>query len=136
MDTAISISWLAVIIAAVAKFLIGFVWYSPLMFVKPWLALSGMTNEKVQAGLPVALVAEGVGNLIMAFVLAWVISYYGDVTLVGGALVGFLAFLGFVAPVLANQVFYEQKPQELIVINAGYMVVALVVMGAIIGLIQ
>jgi hypothetical protein len=37
---------------------------------------------------------------------------------------------------MANQIFYEHKPQQLIFINAGYMFVSLIVMGAIIGILQ
>ena len=136
MEAAISISWLGVLIAAVAKFLIGFAWYSPILFVKPWLELTGLTNEKVQAGLMRALIAESVGNLIMAYVLARFIAHYGSNDLIGGAFIGFMAWLGFVATVMANQIFYEQKPQQLIFINAGYMLVSLIVMGAIIGILQ
>jgi hypothetical protein len=136
MEVAISISWLGVLIAAVAKFFIGFAWYSPILFVKPWLELTGLTNEKVQAGLMRALIAEGVGNLIMAYVLARFIAHYGSNDLVGGAFIGFMAWLGFVATVFANQIFYEQKPQQLIFINGGYMLVSLIVMGGIIGILQ
>ena len=136
MEAAISISWLGVLIAAVAKFFIGFAWYSPILFVKPWQELTGMTEEKVRAGLVPALIAEAIGDLIMAYVLARFIAHYGSNDLVGGAFIGFMAWLGFVATVFANQIFYEQKPRQLIFINGGYMLVALIVMGGIIGVLQ
>jgi hypothetical protein len=136
METALTISWLGIIIAAVAKFFIGYAWYSPALFVKPWQQLTGMTDEKMQANLVPALVAEGIGDLIMAYVLARFIVYYGTGDLMSGLVVGFLAWLGFVATVFANQIFYELKPRELVFINAGYMLVSLLVMGAILGILQ
>jgi hypothetical protein len=134
MDTVVSISWLAVIVAAVVKFLIGWGWYSPMAFGKQWRQLSKMTPEMVQAGLMPALVAEAIGDLIMAYVLARFIAHYGDYGFGGGLLIGFMAWLGFVAPVMANQIFYECKPQELVAINLGYLLVSLLVMGAILGI--
>jgi hypothetical protein len=81
-----------------------------------------------------ALVAEAIGDLIMAYVLARFIAHYGDYGFGGGLLIGFMAWLGFVAPVMANQIFYERKPQELVAINLGYLLVSLLVMGAILGI--
>jgi hypothetical protein len=134
MEAAVSISWLAVIVAAVVKFLIGWGWYSPMLFAKQWQDLAGLTDEKVRAGLMPALIAEAIGDLIMAYVLARFIAHYGATDIVGGAFIGFMAWLGFVATVMANQIFYERRPQQLIFINAGYMLVALVVIGGILGI--
>jgi hypothetical protein len=133
METAVvGISWLAVIVAAVVKFLIGWGWYSPMLFGKQWQDLNRMTAADVQAGMVPALIAEAVGDLIMAYVLARFVGHYGFGFGVG-VLVGFMAWLGFVATVLANQIFYERKPQQLVVINGGYLLVSLVIMGAILG---
>ena len=134
METAVSISWLAVIVAAVVKFLIGWGWYSQMAFGKQWQQLSKTTPEMLQAGMMPALVAEAIGDLIMAYILARFVAHYGDFGLGGGLLIGFMAWLGFVAPVMANQIFYERKPQELVAINLGYMLVSLLVMGAILGI--
>jgi hypothetical protein len=80
-----------------------------------------------------AMVVQLVGDLVMAYILARFIVHYGDPSLVGGAIVGFMAWLGFVATLMAASMFYEKKPGELIAINAGYQLVGIVVMGAIIG---
>ena len=126
------INWLAVIVAAIVKFLIGWGWYSPMLFARQWQELNKMTAAEVQAGLVPALIAEAVGDLIMAYILARFVGHYGSGFGVG-ILVGFMAWLGFVATVLANQIFYERKPQQLVVINGGYILVSLVIMGAIVG---
>ena len=79
-----------------------------------------------------ALIAEGIGDLIMAYVLARFVEHYGFGFGIG-LLVGFMAWLGFVATVMANQIFYERKPQQLVVINGGYTLVSLLIMGALLG---
>ena len=129
-----AISWLAVIIAAVVKLAIGAGWYSPALFGKQWQQLAGITAAQVQAGLMPALIAEAIGDLIMAYILARFAAHYGAVNLIDGVIVGFMAWLGFVATILANQIFYERKPQQLVAINGGYLLVSLVVMGAIVGM--
>jgi hypothetical protein len=127
------ISYLAVIVAAVVKFALGAAWYSPVLFAKQWQSLTGQSAADVRAGLMPALIAEAIGDLIMAYVLARFVAAFGF-GFNSGVLVGFMAWLGFVATVMANQIFYERKPQQLVMINAGYILVALLVMGAILGL--
>ncbi len=126
------ISYLAIIVAAIVKFAIGAAWYSPALFAKQWQSLTGQTEAQVRAGLVPALVAEAIGDLIMAYVLARFVAAFGF-GFGGGLMVGFMAWLGFVATVMANQIFYERKPQQLVVINAGYLLVSLLVMGAVLG---
>jgi hypothetical protein len=133
MPTVVSISYFAVIVAAIVKFAIGAAWYSPALFARQWQSLTGQTEAQVRAGLMPALIAEAIGDLIMAYVLARFVAHYGFGGIGGGLLIGFMAWLGFVATVMANQIFYERKPQQLVVINGGYMLVSLLVMGAILG---
>jgi len=132
METTVSISWLAVIVAAIVKFAIGAVWYQPL-FGKRWGKLMKVPEGATADGMTQALIVGFVGDLIMAYVLARFVAHYGDAGIGGGLLVAFMAWLGFVATLMAGQIYYEKKPMELIAINAGYQLVGLLVMGAIFG---
>jgi hypothetical protein len=85
-------------------------------------------------GFAQAMIVGFIGDLVMAYILARFAAWYGATTLVEGALVGFMAWLGFVATILAGSIYYERKPMELVLINAGYHLVSIVVMGAIFGL--
>jgi len=129
----IAINWWAVIVAAIVKFAIGAAWYAPQVFGKQWQAEIGMTQEQVRANMAPALVAEIITDLVMAAVLVCFIRYAGATTLVWGAVAGFLIWLGFMATVSIAQVFYEKKSWRLWSINNGYLVVSLIVMGAILG---
>jgi len=132
MEATVSISWLAVIVAAVVKFAIGAVWYQPL-FGKRWRVLMKVPESAMADGLAQAMIVGLVGDLVMAYILARFVAHYGDGGIGGGLLVGFMAWLGFVATLMAGQIYYEKKPAELIAINAGYQLVGLLVMGAILG---
>jgi hypothetical protein len=135
MET-VPINWLALIVAAIVKFAIGAAWYAPQVFGKQWQTEIGLTQEQVRANLPRSLVAEAVTDLVLAFFLIYAVRYAGADTLLQGAFLGFLVWLGFVATLTIPQVYYEKRSWRLWSINNGYWVVSLVVMGAIIGVWQ
>jgi hypothetical protein len=127
------VNWLAVIVAAVVRFVIGGVWYMPL-FGKRWRELQGIREGSPQTGLGAAMVAGFIGDLVMAYVLARFVGHYGAVTFFDGLVVGFMAWLGFVATVMVGSIFYERKPAELVAINLGYQLLSMLVMGVILAL--
>jgi hypothetical protein len=131
---ALSINWWAVLVAVASNFVIGGVWYSPALFVKPWLAISGVSKPEFDSGLPKALVGDLFSSLAMAYVLVHAIRYAGATHLAQGLIVTFWCWLGFVAVVLFGSVTYEHKPFKYFAINAGYRLVSMMVMGLILTL--
>jgi hypothetical protein len=128
---ALSVNWWAVIVAAVVKFVIGSGWYmSPVG--KQWQAVVGLDEAKMRAGMAPALIVDIIANLVMAYVLARFVLYAGAGTIMSGALIGLMAWLGFIATVTLSSNTYEQRPLKLFVISNVYLLVSLVVMGAII----
>jgi hypothetical protein len=130
------INWWAVIVAAILRMVIGTVWYSPVAFGKRWQALTGITQDKMMAGLPRAIITDLILSLIMAFVLLHAVHYgleaagqLGNLWL--GALVGFLNWLGFVFTIFVGLWAYESRGMRLTAINAGFNLIAMVLMGAI-----
>src|SRR4051812_36869463 len=67
----------AVLAAAVARMVIGAVWYSPLLFLRPWQAMAGMSDKDVAKGMARAVAVDLIGSLAMAFVLLHAIRYAG-----------------------------------------------------------
>lgn len=130
MET-IPVNWWAVLVAAVAKFLIGWVWYGVAVG-EPWRAAVGLSHEDIKKGMGKAIPVDFIANLVMAYVLARLIGYAGAGTIVEGALIGFMAWIGFVAAVTLSTTFYEQRPLKLFLLNNIYLLVTIVVMGAII----
>lgn len=135
----VSVNYSAVLIAAIASMAVGFVWYG-LLFRAQWMAYMGLTvesmaNMKMSANTAYAL--QFVGSLVMAYVLAHSIvfasAYTGVEGAIAGVMAGFWSWLGFVAPVTLGVVLWENKPWGLWLINASNYLVALVLMGAIIG---
>ena len=127
----IPINWLAVLVAAVVAMIIGGLWYSPIMFGPRWMRLARRSPEQVRANMPKALAVDFIGMLIMAFVLLHAVRYAGAQGIGQGAAVGFFNWLGFVAVATFPLIVYEDRPLGLALINNGFFLIALIVMGAI-----
>ena len=127
----IPINWLAVIVAAIIRMAVGFLWYSPPVLLKPWQALTGVTPETMRAGMGKALAIDVLASLVMAFILLHAVTYAGATDIFTGAAVGALNWLGFMATLMISLWGYENRPLKLIAINLGNNLIALVLMGAL-----
>jgi len=125
------VNWLAIIVAAIIRMAVGFIWYSPPVLLKPWQALTGITPETMRAGLGKAMVVDVVASLIMSFALANIIVGANITDWLNGALAGFWVWLGFQATLLVSLWGYENRSLKLIAINLGNNLIALVLMGAL-----
>src|SRR5689334_4630694 len=130
-----NVNFLAIIVAAIIEMVLGFLWYGPL-FSKPWMALQGWTQERMQAGNPnpVIYLVPFVGSLLRNYVLALLISATQMGTLVGGAGLGLLLGTGFIATAFASNYLFGSRPLKLYLIDTGYFFVAPVITGALLGL--
>jgi hypothetical protein len=126
------VNYLAIVIAAVAAFVFGFAYYCT--FGAGWRKAAGLPKKSKKmsyAPLAITIVAE----LVMAWVLAGLLGHLGrgQVTAVNGVVSAAFVWLGFVATTLiVNNAFAMRKPL-LSVIDGVHWLVALLIMGAIIG---
>ena len=125
------VSWIAVIVAAVAHIILGYVWYMPMVFGKRWEAAGG---NALPTGTPppMTIAYMVVSALLAAYGLGLL---FGGIGLVNGAIWGALIWLYFVAPVTAGAVFFQGRSWMWWAITAGYWLVGLIIMGAIVGVI-
>jgi hypothetical protein len=128
------VNWLAIAVSVIANFVIGGIWYSPLLFVKPWLKMSGVDKQVFDAGLPKALLGDLFSAIAIALVLNQVMRWSGAIGLGSGLLVSVFVWVGFVVSVLITQVTYERRPFAFFAISAGYRFVTLIAMGAILSI--
>lgn len=128
----VQINFFHVLVAAIAAMIVGAVWYSPALFSKRWMKLTGNTDMKAGGGNAArGYVLTGIGSLLMAYVLTYVIELAQVESIGHGLVIGFLLWLGFVAPALAATHVFENKPRDLYLINVGYQLAAILVMSAI-----
>ena len=132
------IDYWAVVIAGIAGYVVGAVWYWGLA--KFWTAAHGFPEDmmKGKAGerpSPIPFILAFVADVVMAWVLAGLIGHLGigQVTLANGVISAAFVWFGFVITTLAvNNTFAKRKP-ILIAIDGGHWLAVLLVMGAIIG---
>jgi hypothetical protein len=127
------VNWLAVLVAALAKFAIGGLWYSPPVFGPRWGAIVGVTPDAFKARMASAMITDIAASFVLAWVLANVLQFTGAVGLIPGVRVSFFLWLGFVATPLLSTTVYEGRPIVLFGINAGYWLVSMLIMGGLIG---
>jgi len=134
-----SVNYLSVLIAAVAAWLFGGVYYTALG--KYWMAAQGKTMEQCQAeqaaksgaAKAAPFIVVFIGELIMAWAMYGVLFHMGMFTLRAGAISGAALWLGFVLPTIAgNYVFSGKKPMLTVIDGIGWLGTMLVV-GAIVG---
>ncbi len=127
------INFLAVIAAATSTFVLGGLWYSPLLFGAAWMRANNFTEDQVNGFKKGRMFGWAIlFSMIMAMNLA--IFLADDQTdWVWGMTAGALAGVGWVATAIAIVALFENKSWTYILINAGYNVVAFTLMGLIIG---
>ena len=126
------INVMAAITAAISTFVIGGIWYSPLLFHKAWASTNGFTEADLKGGEARIFGIAFILALVMAFNLA---AFLGtpDTDAAWGATAGALTGFGWVAPAIATIALFERRSLSYILINGGYFAVAFIVMGAILG---
>lgn len=153
-------NFLAILVSACVPILVGFLWYNPKTFGNTWMREAEMTPEKMKSGnMPVIFIITLVISFVLAFfVQQLTIHQMGAYQLMGGdptlakpsyeafmadygnafrtfkhgALHGVLAGVFLFFPVIAINGMFERKSWKYILINSGYWVISLTIMGAIV----
>lgn len=127
------VNYLAILVGGVVIFLLGGIWYS-LLFKKPWVALMGISEEKMKEG------SGGMGfNLLMAFlcgllisyIMAIIINHFPPMTWCRGAFVGTIVWAGFAAPTSFATAIFSMTKKRVWLINTTYNWVCFMVVGMI-----
>ena len=127
------VNYLAVITAAVSAFVLGGLWYSPLLFAGPWMRLSGQSEDRLKSGSP-AMIFGGAFllSLIAAAIFAMFLGPRPGVQFATSA--GLAAGLGWVAASLGILYLFERRPVGLWLINGGYVTLQFTLYGLVLGL--
>jgi hypothetical protein len=137
----VAVNYVAVLLAAVASMLVGFAWYSPALFGKPWMKLMGYTQEslkKAQKQMGSLYAISFVLSLVSAYVLSHVMvlseNYFHYDTFSTGINTAFWMWVGFVMPVQLTGEIFGGKKWMLFVINSGYQLASMLLMAIVLSL--
>lgn len=123
-----TINWLAIIVATLATFVLGSIWYGPL-FGKRWMAENGFTEEELKnANMAKILGISFVLEFIMSVNLAF---FLNGLSVQEGLLYGFATGFGWVAMALGVNYLFARKSFMLWFIDGVYFVICFTIMGAI-----
>ncbi|MGB8260209.1 MAG: DUF1761 domain-containing protein [Terracidiphilus sp.] len=122
---------LALFASACMLWFLGALWYSPVLFAKPWMAMIAVPEEGKKQKMLSGMISSFFGDLVLSFVLAHFVLWARAENFAHGAFIGFLAWFGFIASPLFPQGIYEGRPTRLFWINAGYWLVGLLLAGGL-----
>ena len=133
---------LAIVLAAVAAWIAGAIWYGVLG--GPWVAAQGRTMQEFKAqnaarkGTPAAwlpFVFCFLAELVMAWVLAGIVGHLGpgQVTIRNGIISAVFVWLGFVVTTIGVNNAFAGRKATLTLIDAGHWLMVLLIRGAVIG---
>ncbi|HWL40021.1 MAG TPA: DUF1761 domain-containing protein [Gemmatimonadaceae bacterium] len=130
-----AVNYLAVLVAGVIIFMLGGLWYSPVLFAKRWIALQGKTmdqmkTEAANANMPLMYGSAFIASLLTAYVLAVILSHYSP-TVMAGIHIAFFCWLGLAGATSYTTNLFSGRPKQLWLIDSGYNLVSFLIAGAI-----
>ncbi len=125
------VNWIAVLVAALAGFMVGGIWYGPIMG-KKWMGAVGLTEEQIKEGNMAAIYGGAFAfSLLASWALAHTFATYGALTAQVKILTAFGVALGFIIPAIGTNYLFSQKNKSLFFIDAGYWALFYIAMGAV-----
>jgi hypothetical protein len=129
------INWLAALVAGAIYFALGALWYSPLLFAKPFMKYRGMSREDIQrSGQPTDYLMALVSDLVAALGMAVFIKLANAATVVDGLALGIVVALVFACTSSLKYTIFSGPHKALWLIYSGYQLVGFAIMGVILAL--
>lgn len=135
MDT--SISFVGVLLATLSTFVVGSIWYSPSLFLTPWMKIVGADSEHMKRIFGKSMAYIFASSIVTAYVMAHFINYTVQATGVTGVSAGlqtaFWLWLGLALTTIVANGAMDTRAPKIMLIQAGNRLVTLLVMGWILG---
>jgi hypothetical protein len=122
----------AILAAAAAAFVVGGLWYSPVILGGLWKRANGFGADEPPAPTGKIFALSFLLSLVMSINLAMFLND-PKTTVSWGATAGFLAGFGWVAMGIGVVSLFERRPWSYVIVNGGYLTIALTIMGVILG---
>ena len=126
------VNWIGVVLAALAGFVVGGIWYGPVMG-KKWMGAVGLTEEQIKQGNMGAIYGGAfVFSLLASWTLAHTFASYGtEFSVAVKVMTSFGVALGFIVPAIGTNYLFSQKSKSLFFIDAAYWLLFYIAMGLV-----
>jgi len=127
------VNYLAVLVSGIAIFFLGGLWYSPVLFAKPWVRLMGKTEEELKSGAagPLPFLLAFLCGIAVALAMAIVLHQFEPLTVLQAVNVAVVCWIGFAAATSFASAMFSGTPRGLWLINSGYNLVSFVIAAVI-----
>ena len=124
------VNWLAVVLAALCGFMVGGLWYGPIMG-KKWMGAVGLTEDQIKEGNPAMLYGGAFAfSLLASWTLAHTYATYAvDWSMSVKVLTAFGVAIGFIVPAIGTNYLFSKNSKSLFFIDAGYWCLFYIAMG-------
>ena len=132
------LNYLAILVAAIAAFVLAFVWYMPPVFGLRWATLTkrytGLSDSDLAANMPLKAGLWFVGFLVNALALAVLLGLAGTTDIGTGIVLGVIVAVGIGATVSSWPPIHARQPVGLWLMNNGLFLLQQIVMAGILTL--
>jgi hypothetical protein len=125
------VNLVALVVCAILIWIIGATWYSPALFARHWVAIVGRQMGEKPKGVYKGMIASLLGDFLLCFVLGHILHWTHSDTWQRGLHIAILLWVAFFVAPLYPQTVYEGRPFRYFAINAGYWLVGLLAVSAI-----
>ncbi len=126
------LNYLAIVVAALSAFVVGGVWYSPILFGNVWMKEAGISEQEARTRkMGIVFGVSFLLSLLISLNLATFLA--GPPNLAWGIAAGALAGIGWVTTAMGITYLFEARSPKLFLVNAGYHAVTFMLMGGILG---
>ena len=134
-DALENVNYLSVVLGVVASMVIGIVWYAPQGFGKTWMEMIGFKKKDMEdkSGMPVMMTMSTLFYAIASLAIALLFELIGGSGLGEGAFLGAVVGFAFGLGPLAVTYGFAKRKFELTMIDGGYVVVTMTIIGTIVG---
>lgn len=126
-----NLNWIAILVAALAGFLVGGLWYGPL-FGKAWMQERGLTEAELQQGNMVQIYGTTfLLSIVSAMFLGHLLAHFGDMSARSTMMISVGIALGFIVPAIGTNYLFSRASRKLFGIDAGYWIAFYAAMGVV-----
>jgi hypothetical protein len=127
------LNWLAIGVSAVAYFVLGSLWFG-LLFGKKWMSLARVNPEDGKGKMGMLMGSAVLGAIIGSFGMAVLISILGIVSVAAAVKLSLLIGGCFIFAPMGVNFMFENRPVALLIIDAGYPTVGIMVCSIILSM--